>query len=68
MISLNFLGFCFVSPFISDFVNLDISLWTLVSLTKNLSIMLIFSKSQLLVLLILCIALFVSTCLISTLC
>jgi hypothetical protein len=47
---------------------LDISLWTLVSLTKNLSIMLIFSKSQLLVLLILCIALFVSTCLISTLC
>jgi hypothetical protein len=44
-----------------------LSLCPLVSLAKGLSILLIFSKSQLLVWLILCIVLFVSTWLISAL-
>jgi hypothetical protein len=44
-----------------------LSLCPLVSLAKGLSILLIFSKNQLLVLLILCIVLFVSTWLISAL-
>jgi hypothetical protein len=44
-----------------------LSLWPLVSLAKDLSILLIFSKYQLLILLIFCIVLFVSTWLISAL-
>ena len=44
-----------------------LSLCPLVSLAKGLSILLIFSKNQFLVLLILCIVLFVSTWLISAL-
>ena len=44
-----------------------LSLYPLVRLAKGLSILLIFSKNQLLVLLILCIVLFVSTWLISAL-
>ena len=44
-----------------------LSLYPLVSLAKGLSILLIFSKNQLLVWLILCIVLFVSTWLISAL-
>ena len=43
------------------------SLYPLVSLTKSLSVLLVISKNQLLVSLILCIVLFVSTCLISPL-
>ena len=68
MIFFNFLSFCcYISLFISDFVNLN-SLYPLVSLAKvSLSIMLIFSKNPLLVLLILCIVRFVSTQLISAL-
>jgi hypothetical protein len=66
MIVLNFLCFCcYVSLFISGFVNL--SLCPLVSLANGLSILLIFSKRQLLILSILCLAFFVSTCLISAL-
>ena len=69
MIFFNFLSFFFVmSPF--SFLILLIwilSLCTLVSLAKGLSILLIFLKNQLLVLLILCIVLFVSTWLISAL-
>ena len=53
--------------FISDFVNLDTVSVPSVSLAKDLSILLIFSKSQILVLLILYIVLFVSVWLISTL-
>jgi len=58
---LNFLRFCCcVSLFISDFVNLDILSVPLVNLAEGLSILLIFSKNQFLVLLFLCIVLFVS--------
>jgi hypothetical protein len=65
---LDFLRFYFhVSFFISDFVNWDIVLVPLASLAKGLSILLIFSKNQLLVWLIICIVLFVSTWLISAL-
>ena len=60
MIFLNFLCFCcYVSLFISDFINLDTSLCPLCSLAKSLFILLIFSKNQLLLWLILCIVLFV---------
>jgi hypothetical protein len=52
--------------FISDFITI-LSLCPLLSLAKGLSILLIFSKNQLLVWLILCIVLFVSTWLISAL-
>jgi len=60
------------SVVISLFSFLILLLWThvlcpLISLAKGLSILLIFSKNQLLVLLILCIVLFVSTWLISAL-
>ena len=48
-------------------LNRMLSLCRLVSLAKGLSILLIFSKNKLLVLLILCIVLFVSTSLISAL-
>jgi hypothetical protein len=68
---MNFLDFhdfhCYVFLFISDFVNWMLSLCPLVSLAKGSSILLIFSKNQFLVLLILCIVLFVSTWLISAL-
>ena len=47
-----------------DFLNLDTLSVPLVILAKGLSILLIFSKNQFLVLLILCIVLFVSTWLI----
>jgi hypothetical protein len=60
--------FVVISPF--SFLILLIwilSLCPLVSLAKHLSILLIFSKNQVLVLLILCIVLFVSTWLISAL-
>ena len=61
-----FLFFSFL--FFSYFVNLDNVSVSLVSLWLVwLSILLIFSKNQLLVLLIPCIVLLVSTCLISTL-
>ena len=61
---LNFLSFCFyVSLFISDFV-WKLFLCPLVSLAKSLSILLIFSKNQLFVYLILYIVLFVSNWLI----
>jgi hypothetical protein len=56
-----------MSPFISDLFILIQSLSPLVSFAKGLSILLIFSKNQLLVLLILCIALFVSIGLVSVL-
>jgi hypothetical protein len=56
----------YVSLFISDFINLD-TICHLVSLAKGLSILLISSKNQLLVLLIPCIVLFVSIWLISAL-
>jgi len=59
----NFLKFCcYVSLFITDFVNLDsLSLYPPVSIVKGLSILLILTKNHLLVFLILCIVLFVST-------
>ena len=66
---LNFLSICCMSPF--SFLILLIwirSLWPLVSLCKGLSILLVFTNNQLLVWLILCIFLFVSTWLISALC
>jgi hypothetical protein len=65
--------FCFSSCFVvmSPFSFLILLIWILswyplVSLAKALSILLIFSKNQILVLLILCIVLFVSVWLIST--
>jgi hypothetical protein len=55
-----------MSPFLFLILLIRIlSLYSLVSLAIDLSILLIFSKNQLLVRLILCIVLFVSTCLIS---
>ena len=58
----------YVPLFICAFVNLDIhSFCLLVSLDKGLSILLIFSKNQLFVSLILCIVFFVSILLISAL-
>ena len=58
MIFFNFLSFC--CYVISDFVNLDTVSLSSVRLPKDLSILLTFSKKQLLALLILCIVLFVS--------
>ena len=56
--TLDFLVVCgYVSFFISDFVHLDILSLSFISLAKGMSILLIFSKNQLLVSLILCIAL-----------
>jgi hypothetical protein len=52
-----FLSFCcYISHFISDFVNLD-TVSVLFSFTKGLYILLIFSKNQLLVVLVLCFSL-----------
>jgi len=68
MIFLNVLSFCcYVSLSFLILLIWILSLCPLVSLTKGLSILLIFSKNQLQVVLILCIVLFVSTRLISAL-
>jgi hypothetical protein len=65
---LDYLRFCcYVSIFITDFVNWDTVLCPPVSLASGLSSLLIFSKNQHLVWLILCIVLFVSNWLISAL-
>ena len=65
MIFLNFHSFCcYVFFFISDFINLDTAS---VPSGEDLSILLIFSKNQFLVLLNLCIVLFVTIWLISAL-
>ena len=65
---MDFLRFCFyISVFFLILLIRILSLCPLVSLAKGLSILLIFSKNQLLVWLILCIVLFVSTWLISVL-
>jgi hypothetical protein len=56
---------CYVPLLIYDLVNLKLSLCSLISFRKDISMFLIFSKNQLLFWLILCIILFVSTWLIS---
>ena len=64
--SLDFLSICYVFLFTSGFVNLDVFfLCLLLSLNKGLPLLLIFSKNQFFVSLILCIVFFVSISLIS---
>ena len=61
MIFMNFLHFCcYVSSFISDIVDLDTASGPLINFAGGFSILLIFSKNELLIFLTLRVVLFVS--------